>query len=197
LQPVVAALAAAQRPRSVISWLTHSPSVAVLARLAAAGEAVSHERLDELRPGRNEYYIRQLLITTGVLPERDDDLERLPAWLETTLAGKPTEHALLIRPFAHWFLLRRARRRAAHRRQHHRQPAVAGDYLRAQITIALKLLAWLDEHNLALADLDQPSLDTWLTDGNTTSYNIRNFLIWAAARGIAPRPSAGTSYSAA
>jgi hypothetical protein len=183
LQPVVAALAAAQRPRSVISWLGHSPSVAVLARLAAAtGEAISHERLDELPPGRNEYYIRQLLITTGVLPERDDDLERLPAWLDNTLAGKPDKHARLIRPFAHWFLLRRARRRAALRRQ----PAVAGDYLRTQITIALTLLAWLDEQDLTLADLDQPSLDAWLADGNTNSYNIRNFLIWAAARSIAP-----------
>jgi hypothetical protein len=110
------------------------------------------------------------------------DLERLPAWLDTTLAGKPTEHARLIRPFAHWFLLRRARRRAAARRQ----PAVAGVYLRTQIRIALMLLAWLDEHHQALSDLDQPSLDAWLADGNTNSYNIRNVLVWAASRGIAP-----------
>jgi hypothetical protein len=98
------------------------------------------------------------------------------------LAGKPVEHARLIRPFAHWFLLRRARRRASARRQ----PALAGSYLRTQITIALTLLAWLDEHDQALADLDQPSLDTWLAGGNTNSYNIRNFLIWATARSLAP-----------
>ena len=182
LQPVHQALTAAEHPRSVISWLAHSPSIALLARLAATGEPLSHERLDELPPGRNEYYIRQLLVTTGVLSERDDDLERLPAWLDQTLAGKPAEHARLIRPFAHWFLLRRARRRATTRRQ----PALAGPYLRTQITIALTLLAWLDEHNLSLADLDQPHLDTWLADGNTNHYNIRNFLIWAAARNLAP-----------
>jgi hypothetical protein len=182
LQPVHQALAAAQHPRGVIGWLARSPSVALLAQLAATGEPLSHERLDELPPGRNEYYIRQLLVTTGALPERDDDLERLPAWLEQTLAGKPVEHARLIRPFAHWFLLRRARRRASARRQ----PALAGSYLRTQITIALTLLAWLDEHDQALADLDQPSLDTWLAGGNTNSYNIRNFLIWATARSLAP-----------
>lgn len=128
---------------------------------------------------------RQLLVTTGVLPERDDDLERLPAWLDNTLAGEPTEHARLLRPFAHWFLLRRARRRAAVRHQ----PAIASGYLRTQITIALKLLAWLDQHSIALADLDQSSLDAWLAAGNTNSYNVRNFLIWAAARGIAPELS--------
>jgi hypothetical protein len=59
----------------------------------------------------SRYANRQLLVTTGVLPERDDDLERLPAWLDQTLAGKPVEHARLFRPFTHWFLLRRARRR--------------------------------------------------------------------------------------
>jgi hypothetical protein len=182
LRPVQEALAAAERPRSVIYWLAHSPSVTLLAQLAATGEPLNHERLDELPPGRNEYYIRQLLVTTGVLPQRHDDLERLPAWLDQNLAGKPIEHARLIRPFTHWFLLRRARRRATTRRQ----PALAGPYLRTQVTIALTLLAWLDEHNLTLADLDQPSLDTWLTAGNTNRYNIRNFLIWAAARNLAP-----------
>lgn len=182
LQPVHQALAAAQRPRGLIFWLARSPHATLLAQLAATGEPLSHERLDELPPGRHEYYVRQLLVTTGVLPERDDDLERLPAWLDKTLTGKPTEHARLVRPFTHWFLLRRARRRAAARRQ----PAIAGIYLRTQITIALKLLAWLDERNLALADLDQPSLDAWLADGNTNCYNIRNFLIWAASRGVAP-----------
>jgi hypothetical protein len=182
LQPVLQALAAADHPRSVISWLAASPSLTLLARLASTGKPVSHERLDELPPGRNEYYIRQLLVTTGVLDERDDDLERLPAWLDHTLAGKPVEHARLLRPFTHWFLLRRARRRATTRRQ----PAVAGVYLRTQVTIALKLLTWLDERNLALAELDQPSLDMWLASGNTNHYNIRNFLLWAASRHLAP-----------
>lgn len=162
--------------------ISASPSVALLAQLAATGEPLSHERLDELPPGRTEYYIRQLLVSTGVLPERHDDLERLPAWLDKTLADRPGEHTRVVRRFAHWFLLRRARRRAASRRQ----PALAGPYLRTQVTIALNLLAWLDQHDLALADLDQPSLDAWLAGGNTNRSNIRNFLRWAASRGLAP-----------
>jgi hypothetical protein len=51
----------------------------------------------------------------SAVPERDEDLERVPAWLEHHLDGQPPEHALLVRPFLHWCLLRRARSRAARR----------------------------------------------------------------------------------
>jgi hypothetical protein len=183
LQPVHQALVTAQHPRSLIRWLGHSPNAKLLAQLAAAGERLSHELLDELPPGRHEYYVRQLLVTTGVLPERHDDLERLPAWLDKTLANKPAEHAQLIRPFTHWFLLRRARRRAANRRQ----PAIASSYLRTRITTALKLLAWLDERNIPLARLDQATLDAWLADGTASSYTIRYFLDWADAHSVTPK----------
>jgi hypothetical protein len=183
LEPVHQTLASAQQPRTLIHWLARSPNAKLLAQLAETGQPLSHELLDHLPPGRHEYYVRRLLVTTGVLPERHDDLERLPPWLDKTLASKPAEHVRLIRPFTHWFLLRRARRRAATRRQ----PAIANSYLRTRITTALKLLAWLDQHNRSLAELDQPSLETWLTDGNASSYTIRYFLDWAAARGIAQK----------
>jgi len=83
----------------------------------------------------------------------------------------------------HWFLLRRARRHAATRRH----SATVGSHLRTRITVALRLLAWLDEHDLPLGRLDQASLDAWLACGNTSRYPVRYFLGWAAARGLAPR----------
>ncbi len=181
LQPVRRALAATDRPRGVIHWITHSPNAELLARLAAAGEPLTHELLDALPPGRHEFYVRQLLVTTGVFAERHDDLERLPAWLDQTLATVPAEHARLLRPFTHWFLLRRARRRASTRRQ----PAIASGYLRTRILTVLSLLTWLDERRISLAQLDQPTLDAWLAAGNVSSYTIRYFLGWAHSRGLA------------
>jgi hypothetical protein len=150
----------------------------LLSQLATDGAALNHEVFDQLPPGRHEFYVRQMLVHTGVLPERDDDLERLPPWLNTVLASRPDEHARLIRPFVHWFLLRRARRRAATRRQ----PATAGGYLRTRILVALDLLTWLDQQQLSLAQLDQSSLEAWLAAGNSSSYTIRYFLDWATAR---------------
>jgi hypothetical protein len=38
------------------------------------------------------------MMQTGVLPERHEDLERVPSWIEHHLAGKSAGHASLVRP---------------------------------------------------------------------------------------------------
>ena len=182
LAPVVQALAAARNPRGVLQWLKRSPNARLLAGLAASGEALSHDVLDDLPPGPGEYYVRQILVHAGVLPERNDALDPIPAWLDQVLAGRPAGHARLIRPFVHWFVLRRARRRAAQSRR----ADSAGPYLRTRVRVALELLAWLDQHHTALGQLTQDQLDRWLAAGNTRTRKIRHFLQWAAARGLAP-----------
>jgi hypothetical protein len=183
LRPVLDALAAADDARGVLCWLRRSPNARLLGELAGTGRILSHDLLDELPPGRYEHYVRQTLVHTGVLPERHEDLDRIPAWLDRLLADRPAKHTTLIRPYVHWFLLKRARRRAAHRAR----PAMAGSFLRTRIRIALELLTWLDEHELTLGDLTQEHLDRWLAGGNTRHYTIRYFLNWAANRGIALR----------
>lgn len=183
LQPLLEAMAGAEDARAVLCWLQRSPNARLLGELAVSGQTITHDLLDELPPGRYEHYVRQALVHTGVLPERHEDLDRIPAWLNTLLADRPAEHARLVRPYVHWFLLKRARRRAARRRH----PASTGAFLRTWIRIALELLTWLDEHDLTLATLTQPHLDRWLTAGNTRNYTIRYFLGWAADRGIAAR----------
>lgn len=183
LLPMRDALAAATAPRSILSWLMKSPNARLLGDLAANGTPLSHDVLDELPPSRYEHYVRQALVHTGVLPERHEDLDRIPAWLDQALAGRPSAHAALIRPFTSWFLLRRARRRAAHRGR----PAMAGSYTRTRIRVALELLDWLGEQQLALGDLTQARLDEWLAAGNTRRYTIRYFLTWSARRGLVPQ----------
>jgi hypothetical protein len=108
------------------------PDTGLLARLVTEGGTLSHELLDELPPSRNQRYIRQLLVHTGVLGERNEDLERIPGWLEHELANKPAAHANLARPFLQWYLLRRARQRAAARRY----PASADRDLRRRVSVA-------------------------------------------------------------
>jgi hypothetical protein len=101
----------------------------LLARLVTEGHTLTHELLDALPSSRNQRYIRQLLVHTGILDERHEDLERIPGWLEHELTDKPPAHANLARPFLHWFLLRRARQRAAIRRH----PASADRDLRRRV----------------------------------------------------------------
>ncbi|MFJ3779309.1 hypothetical protein ACIPX0_47360 [Streptomyces sp. NPDC090075] len=90
-------------------------------------------------------------IATGILPPRNDDLERIPVWLDGLLADQPAHHGRLIRPFTTWVLLRRARRQAAGRLH----TASAAQHVRRRVRQALHLLDWLDAHHIDLAALDQ------------------------------------------
>ena len=54
--------------------------------------------------------LEHLLVATGALPARDPALARLEQWIEQLLAGHDHEPAL--RPFAHWVVLRRYRRKS-------------------------------------------------------------------------------------
>lgn len=179
LEPLAAALANAPSPFPAIQWIKESPNTKLLARLASEGHELSHELLDELPPSRNQRYIRQLLVHTRVLEERNEDLERIPGWLEHELADKPAAHASLARPFLHWFLLRRARQRAATRRH----PASADRDLRHRVSVALDFLAWIDQRGLALADLAQEHIDDWIAGApSQRRYLIRYFLKWTTSR---------------
>jgi hypothetical protein len=111
----------------------------------------------------------------------NEHLECLEPWLEHLLHDKRAHHARLVRPFTHWFVLRRARR-AAGRRAFTRGSA---DFARARVLAALDLLSWLDQRGQVLRDLAQADLDQWLTDGATTSRVVRYFLQWARGRGLA------------
>jgi hypothetical protein len=78
-------------------------------------DPITHDLLDDLPQTQSLRYVREVLVSSGVLRARNEHLERLAPWLEHLLHDKPTHHARLIRPFTHWFVLRRARRAAARR----------------------------------------------------------------------------------
>jgi len=180
LQPVLDALTGLALPAAIDGWVRTS-AADHLSALARTGTPITHELLDTLPAGQAERYLRHLLVAAGVLPHRDDDLERIPAWLEHQLQHRPTHHAALVRPFAHWQILRRAR-------THRRKPgasAGAAEFARTRILIALDFLAWLDQHDRTLATTTQADIDTWLTTGTTNRYHLRTFIVWANRRRLA------------
>jgi hypothetical protein len=194
LHALSAAMAKAPNPIVILNWLQRSPNVALLSQLAASGRALTHQMLDELPANRHENFLRHLLIAHGALEPRDDGIERIGSWLEDHLATRPAHHARLMRPFVHWFLLPRARRRAGQRKHE----AEAGPYLRARTLTALRLIDFLDAHQMTLAELRQPMLDQWLLDGGKPAHEVRYFLDWAGRHGQAetltvPKPTARTT----
>ncbi|WP_329159381.1 hypothetical protein OHB49_09255 [Streptomyces sp. NBC_01717] len=114
-----------------------------------------------------------------------------------------------MRPFTTWVLLRRARRQAGGRLH----TTSAPQRIRRRVRQALLLLDRLDAHHLDLATLDQNRLDTWFS-ANRSHYEVKQFLDWAAQRGLtdpftiatpptataapsSPRKSAGSNSAAA
>jgi hypothetical protein len=181
LHPLLEALTTVANPATVVKWLGASRSARLLGELARTGDLITHELLDGLPQDQPLRYVRDVLVSSGVLPARNEYLERLAPWLEHVLRDKPVHHARLVRPFMHWFVLRRARRNAA-RRTFTRGSA---DFARARVLAALDLLSWLDQCGQALSDLTQRDLDQWLADGTSTRRAVRYFVQWARRRGLA------------
>ena len=181
LQPLADALITTHTPFKTIQWVHEHPNAKLLAEFVAENRPISHDLLDELPPTAALQHLRQMMVQTSVLPERHEDLERVPAWLDHHLDGKPIEHSNLVRPFLHWHLLRRARTRAAK----NAYPTTAGRELRRRILVALDLLSWIDVQGTTLGELRQGDLDRWLDEEGTQRRNrVRYFLNWTSARGL-------------
>ncbi|MGI5243382.1 hypothetical protein [Dactylosporangium sp. CA-139066] len=179
LQPLADAIAAGRNPASGLTWLGKPATAAALHALATSPNRLTHEAIDQLEG--NTQHLRGLLVAAGVLPPRDEELERLIAWTRTILRDRPAAHVTLVRPFVQWVILRRARRQSG------RQPLTRGavDGLKSRVVQPLRFLAWLDTVSATLATADQGHVERWLRDGPTTRYALHPFIIWACGRGLA------------
>jgi hypothetical protein len=146
--------------------------IRLLGDLAAAGRPITHEILDDLAQGDHVRHLRSILVHTGGLDEQGDGLESLQPWLKTFLAGVSPQTATLLRPYASWSVLPRAR---------HSAPT----YARDRIGAAAHFVTWLEHNHRTLADATQHDVNTWLGQGASTRHRIRDFLRWAHAGGLA------------
>jgi hypothetical protein len=110
LAPFYDAVRAMNRPRSGILWLTKPHVPPILRALSRGDVPLTHDGLSTLTPWRSVIYVRDLLISSGVLPPVDRFLflfeQWLPGWLDTL--DDPDHHAVL-RQFATWHVLRHLR----------------------------------------------------------------------------------------
>ncbi|MBX6391600.1 MAG: hypothetical protein IRZ08_21865, partial [Frankia sp.] len=181
LEPLTTVFAEVPNPGSLLDWLARRAGARLLADLArrAHHEPLTHDLLDSYPQTYDLHHLRGILVHAGVLPARAEYLDRLRPWLDQLLADRPPAHANLVRPYAEWHLLRRARARA---RRAEFTPSAAR-WARGHVLAALAFLTWLDERGTTLADATQTDVDNWLHDAAQTRYLLRGFLLWARARG--------------
>jgi hypothetical protein len=178
LHPLNQALSATGRPVTVLRWLAKDLVSTLLTDLAAGRRQLTHQTLDSLPPSPALAHLRSVLVATGALPPRDEQMVRLEHILDDILTGRddPDQRQLLHR-YAIWHLLRRLRGRNSGADTTHEQFAV----VRQQVRAAVVLLDWLATQDLTLATCRQADLDRWLS-GNKTSHRQQagHFVRWAA-----------------
>ena len=170
------ALASLDRPGTAAAWLDNSTVLEVL-RSLDAGEALTHETLDELPAGKPLEHLRSVLVAIGTLPGRDEQMVRLERWIATTIAGRsdPEEQQVLHR-YATWHVLRRLRRRLGDADTTYAQRVKVQQYVRG----AIALLDWLGAHDLDLGTARQGDLETWLVSNEAAHCReAGHFVRWA------------------
>ena len=173
---LVEALAAVQRPESMLTWLRSDTVIALLTGLGEGTIAMSHTGLDASEAGRAVEHLRAILEHCGLLPPRDAPLAAFDAWVtaKTSAISDPSQRHVVDR-FARW----------------HHQPRLealgaAGHVTRGpthsakqEITAAIQFLAWLSTRHLDLASCRPLDLDLWITTGPSTRHVVRTFIVWA------------------
>jgi hypothetical protein len=182
LAAVLDAITTARTTAAALNWLRTGTGAAILADLAAGRLAVTHEALDQHPQPMAASYLRHMLIASGVLPPRDEELARTEQWLATLLASiTDPGHRRLVHAFATWHVMRRLRRTAS---SGHR-PRTYTAHARNTIKAAARFLGWLGERGTTLPGCRQADAEDWLATSPGAGY-VRDFLTWAAHRGHCP-----------
>jgi hypothetical protein len=187
LVPLFAALTSMAKPKAGLIWLRNPKVPELLGDLASGRIPLTHEALHAVASWRTAAYLRDLLMTCGVLPTIDKQLAHYETLLHRRLAdladaGSP--HLRLLRQFAVWYQLPRLRAKAQARplTPSHRQ--FASD----QLTQAPVLRGWLAARGHTLAQATQADLDAWHATHNDHQRRcLRAFLRWAMRAGRLPR----------
>lgn len=169
------ALAGAQRPSTVESWLNKSAAPAILRELA--GLSLTHQALDALPAGKAVEHLRSMLVAIDTLPPRDEHMSRLQRWIDRAITQRvdPDEQHLL-RRYGVWHLLRRLRGRTAKTDITHSQALGVRQHIKAAIAV----LDWLAAHNLTLATAGQGDLEAWLISEHAIHRrDAGHFIRWA------------------
>ncbi|MDJ0363356.1 hypothetical protein [Rhodococcus sp. H29-C3] len=166
-------------PTQIQHRCDHPQWTRLLHDLAAANADITHAHLDTLPQQNHVRLLRHILVDTGALEPRSVLTDAVDPWLAHFLADQPPAVSALLRPYAAWSVLRRARSRHARGLD---SPS-AHKYVRTRITVAAQFLTWLDTRAATLSAATQSDVDLWLSQGATTRHRIRDFLQWTHTNG--------------
>jgi hypothetical protein len=180
--PVYEALAGIDDPKVGLRWLNKSDGYWILYSLGDREGPVTHDTFDSVSRRRLPavLFVRQLLVSVGVLPPRDERLVGFEDWLRRWIGYLSPEEQRVIRPFGEWQILRGLRRRS----QHRELTPGAVKFAKSRIMSAIGFVRWLQDRDQTLETARQEDVDAWLSSHRTPAYNVRAFLRWTVERGL-------------
>lgn len=159
LKDVRDALVSTSRPRSILNNWDRISSLSLLAKLAREDDGISHERLDSEGNRFSVNYLRAVLVATGILPERDENLARLHSYAARVIASVPdAEQRQTLARYARWHVIARVQAD-----RHGQLGHGAADRCRREIRAAQRFLAHLADRGHGIDDCTQTDIDAWLT----------------------------------
>lgn len=177
LAPLLELVRGMDKPRSGLNWLRNPQVPQLLASLATGQIALTHDALHELPNWRTVAYLRDLLMSCGVLPVVDKQLLHFQTWLHHRLADRANSpHYRLLRQFSGWHQVPRLNARARTR------PLTSATrrFASEQLTYAEHFLNWLGDRDRTLAQATQTDIDAWHAQApNHHKLATRGFLTWA------------------
>ncbi len=182
LLPVYEALVNIDDPKVGLRWLNKSDGFWVLYSLADLDGPVTHSTFDAVWRKRlpSVQFVRQVLVSSGVMEPRDEQLVGFEDWLGRWVSYLEPEDQRVIRPFGEWRILRSLRRKSEHK------PLTPGSvkFAKSRVLTAIDFVRWLRERGVALEKAAQEDVDAWLATRRTPAYNVRAFLRWCGERGV-------------
>ena len=176
LQPLYDVLLRARRPQTVLYWFNRRSGGPEILKAMAEGQVdISHQAFEQLPSNKAVNYIRDLLVTTGVLPAYHGPIERITPWLAGVLGELSQPDADVVRRFARWEVLRRLRQHA----QAGTLTQGAISRARATIVVTVRFLTWLRQNNLDLTGLGQTDMDRYSAEHPSRAESLAVFLAWA------------------
>jgi hypothetical protein len=177
-------LCSAKNPSSAEKWLRY-PGVGDRLRAIATGDlALTHDAFSALPRSNSVTYLRELLMATGLLTQRNPELLKFDDWA-TKLLGQievaDDRHALAT--YIKWH----HRHRILRQLDSDTLRASAWDTARQQTRVALDFLNWLRSRGTALAQCTQHDVDDWFADGPTTRLLARIFMTFAIRHRLCPK----------
>lgn len=184
LQPLHQALLAMPRPSAGLAWLRNRPALDLLTAAATGSLELTYEALAAWPNRQASGHLRDLLTSTGILPDRDPHLAAFESWLHhrlESLTGQP--HLGVLRRYATFALLARLRGAAP-------GTLITGStrYAIRAFTCGQAFCDWLPAAGTGPSALTQAGLDRWhAAASRATAMMTRGFFLFAMNDGFLPR----------